>query len=51
MKYQEDDRNKELSEEARVFWVYMDEAKMFDDDLVAELGDGLDLSIIFVSLS
>lgn len=30
--------------------MYMDEAKLFDDDLVAELGDGLDLTIIFVSL-
>lgn len=29
--------------------MYMDEAKLFDDDLVAELGDGLDLSLIFVS--
>lgn len=48
LKYDEDEYNKELSEEARVFWVYMDEAKLFDDDLVAELGDGLDLSIIFV---
>lgn len=33
-----------------MFWVYNDEAKLFDDDLVAELGDGLDLSLIFVSI-
>lgn len=33
-----------------MFWAYMDEAKLFDDDLVAELGDGLDLSLIFVGI-
>lgn len=40
----------ELSTEARVFWVYNDEAKLFDDDLVGKLGDGLDLSLIFVGI-
>lgn len=51
IKYDEDEYGKELSAEARVFWAYMDEAKLFDDDLVAELGDGLDLSLIFVCVS
>lgn len=53
-KYDEDENDRrhprELLPEARVFWVYNDEAKLFDDDLVAELSDGLDLSLIFVSI-
>lgn len=50
-KYKEDDYGKELDDEARVWWMYNDEAKLFDDDLAAELGDGLDLCLVFVSSS
>ncbi|KAJ3970100.1 hypothetical protein EV361DRAFT_770031, partial [Lentinula raphanica] len=50
LKYPEDERYHEHDAEARVWWVYNDEAKAFDDDMVGELGEGLDVLLIFAGL-
>ncbi|KAJ3832308.1 hypothetical protein F5878DRAFT_729394 [Lentinula raphanica] len=46
----EDEQYHEHDAEARVWWVYNDEAKAFDDDMVGELGEGLDVLLIFAGL-
>ncbi|KAJ3842725.1 hypothetical protein F5878DRAFT_366208 [Lentinula raphanica] len=50
LKYPEDERYKEHDEEARVWWVYNDEAAAFDKDMIEELGDSLDVLLIFAGL-
>ncbi|KAF9063088.1 hypothetical protein BDP27DRAFT_1169115, partial [Rhodocollybia butyracea] len=50
LKYPEDERYHELDEEARVWWVYHDEATAFDNDMVDELGDSLDILLVFAGL-
>ncbi|KAF8823338.1 hypothetical protein HHX47_DHR10000127 [Lentinula edodes] len=47
LKYPQDKRYHELDEEARVWWVYLDEAAAFDNDMVGELGDSLDILLVF----
>jgi hypothetical protein len=48
LKYPEDERYHELDAEARVWRVYGDEATAFDNDMVGELGDSLDILLVFV---
>lgn len=48
LKYPEDERYHELDEEARVWWVYLDEAIAFDNDMFEKLGDSLDILLVFV---
>ncbi|KAJ3937601.1 MAG: hypothetical protein NXY57DRAFT_1089645 [Lentinula lateritia] len=50
VKYPKDPRYHELDEEARVWWVYLDEASDFDNDMVGELGDSLDILLVFAGL-
>ncbi|KIY69836.1 hypothetical protein CYLTODRAFT_316805, partial [Cylindrobasidium torrendii FP15055 ss-10] len=50
VKYPHTERYHELDEDARVWWVYNDEAKAFDDDGVGEWGDSLDILLIFAGL-
>ncbi|GAW07834.1 hypothetical protein LENED_009851 [Lentinula edodes] len=50
LKYPQDKRYHELDEEARVWWVYLDEAAAFDNDMVGELGDSLDILLVFAGL-
>ncbi|KAF5348446.1 hypothetical protein D9757_012779 [Collybiopsis confluens] len=50
LKYPPDRRYCELDPEARVWWVYNDEAKAFDDDMVGELGDSLDILMVITGL-
>jgi hypothetical protein len=50
LKYPRDKRYHELDEDARVFWVYNDEAASFDNDMVGELSDSLDILLIFVCI-
>jgi hypothetical protein len=45
LKYPEDERYKELGPEARIWRVYGDEASAFDNDIVGELSDSLDIFI------
>ncbi|KAL0959294.1 hypothetical protein HGRIS_014559 [Hohenbuehelia grisea] len=49
-KYPEDPIYEELSENARVWRVYLDEAAAFDADLVEKASDGLDHLLIFAGL-
>ncbi|KAF9071935.1 hypothetical protein BDP27DRAFT_1218273, partial [Rhodocollybia butyracea] len=50
VKYPEDERYHELDPEARVWRVYGDEASAFDNDMVGELGDSLDILLVFAGL-
>ncbi|KAF9067323.1 hypothetical protein BDP27DRAFT_1155159, partial [Rhodocollybia butyracea] len=50
LKYPRDKRYHELDEDARVFWVYNDEAASFDSDMVGELSDSLDILLVFAGL-
>ncbi|KAJ4470958.1 hypothetical protein J3R30DRAFT_3803695 [Lentinula aciculospora] len=50
VKYPKDQRYHELDEEARVWWVYLDEATNFDNDMVGELSDSLDILLVFAGL-
>ncbi|KAL0959290.1 hypothetical protein HGRIS_014555 [Hohenbuehelia grisea] len=49
-KYPEDPIYEELSENARVWRVYLDEAADFDADMVEKASDGLDLLLVFAGL-
>jgi hypothetical protein len=44
LKYPRDKRYHELDKDARVFWVYNDEAASFDSDMVGKLSDSLDFA-------
>ncbi|KAJ7104652.1 hypothetical protein C8R44DRAFT_715657 [Mycena epipterygia] len=50
MKYAEDQPHKELDPEARVWLVYNDESAIFDNDMIAEAGDNLDILLVFAGL-
>ncbi|KAF9069311.1 hypothetical protein BDP27DRAFT_1149181, partial [Rhodocollybia butyracea] len=50
LKYPEDERYHELREEARVWKVYGDEATAFDNAMVGELSDSLDILLVFAGL-
>ncbi|KAF9058935.1 hypothetical protein BDP27DRAFT_1372018 [Rhodocollybia butyracea] len=50
LKYPEDERYHELDEEARIWWVYLDEATAFDNDMFEKLGDSLDILLVFAGL-
>ncbi|KAF9020924.1 hypothetical protein BDP27DRAFT_1457808 [Rhodocollybia butyracea] len=50
LKYPEDERYHELDEEARIWWVYLDEAAAYDNDMVGELSDSLDILLVFAVL-
>ncbi|KAJ3771364.1 hypothetical protein FB446DRAFT_604865, partial [Lentinula raphanica] len=49
-KYPEDRQYHEHDPEARVWWVYLDEATAFDNDMIGELGDSLDILLVFAGL-
>ncbi|KAF9488358.1 hypothetical protein BDN71DRAFT_468749 [Pleurotus eryngii] len=49
-KYPEDAIYEELSENARIWRVYLDEATEFDADMVNKASDGLDLLLVFAGL-
>ncbi|KAJ6592416.1 hypothetical protein B0H19DRAFT_854833, partial [Mycena capillaripes] len=49
-KYAEDRPNKELDPEARVWHVYNDESAIFDNDMMVESGDNLDILLVFAGL-
>lgn len=49
-KYPEDPIYKETDENARVFHVYNDESQLFDNDMVIEAGDSLDILLVFVRI-
>ncbi|KAJ3822633.1 hypothetical protein F5880DRAFT_652903 [Lentinula raphanica] len=49
-KYPEDRQYYEHDPEARVWWVYLDEATAFDNDMIGELGDSLDILLVFAGL-
>ncbi|KAJ3768966.1 hypothetical protein FB446DRAFT_791845 [Lentinula raphanica] len=50
LKYPENRQYHEHDAEARVWWVYLDEATAFDNDMVSELGDSLDILLVFAGL-
>ncbi|KAF9059966.1 hypothetical protein BDP27DRAFT_1430671 [Rhodocollybia butyracea] len=50
LKYPEDERYHEQDQEARIWRVYGDEATAFDNDMVGELGDSLDILLVFAGL-
>ncbi|KAF9071931.1 hypothetical protein BDP27DRAFT_1143083, partial [Rhodocollybia butyracea] len=50
LKYPEDERYHELGDEARIWKVYDDEATAFDNDMVGELSDSLDILLVFAGL-
>ncbi|KAJ3722983.1 hypothetical protein C8R42DRAFT_695629 [Lentinula raphanica] len=50
LKYPENRQYHEHDPEARVWWVYLDEATAFDNDMVGELGDSLDILLVFAGL-
>ncbi|KAF9067696.1 hypothetical protein BDP27DRAFT_1267241 [Rhodocollybia butyracea] len=50
LKYPEDERYHELDQEARIWRVYGDEATAFDNDMVAELNDSLNVLLVFAGL-
>ncbi|KAJ3765934.1 hypothetical protein FB446DRAFT_607429, partial [Lentinula raphanica] len=50
LKYPKDELYHEHDPEARVWWVYNDEAAAFDKDMIDELGDSLDVLLIFAGL-
>lgn len=47
-KYAEDPPYTELDPEARVWLVYNDESAIFDNDMIIESGDNLDILLVFV---
>ncbi|KIY71979.1 hypothetical protein CYLTODRAFT_326310, partial [Cylindrobasidium torrendii FP15055 ss-10] len=49
-KYPPDPRHEELSDNARVWWMYNDEAAIFDADMVGEAADNLDILLVFAGL-
>ncbi|KAF7343240.1 hypothetical protein MVEN_01755400 [Mycena venus] len=49
-KYAEDPPYKELDPEARVWHVYNDESAIFDNDMMIESGDSLDILLVFAGL-
>ncbi|KAF7343222.1 hypothetical protein MVEN_01753500 [Mycena venus] len=49
-KYAEDAPYKELDAEARVWLVYNDESAIFDNDMMIESGDNLDILLVFAGL-
>ncbi|KAF8183039.1 hypothetical protein K438DRAFT_1499055, partial [Mycena galopus ATCC 62051] len=49
-KYAEDPPYKELEDEARVWHVYNDESAIFDNDMLIESGDSLDILLVFAGL-
>ncbi|KAJ7678435.1 hypothetical protein B0H14DRAFT_3683274, partial [Mycena olivaceomarginata] len=49
-KYAEDLPYKELDPEARVWHVYNDESQIFDNDIMIESGDNLDILLVFAGL-
>ncbi|KAJ3976650.1 hypothetical protein EV361DRAFT_816327, partial [Lentinula raphanica] len=49
-KYPGDRRYYEHDPEARGWWVYLDEATAFDNDMIGELGDSLDILLVFAGL-
>ncbi|KAF7343239.1 hypothetical protein MVEN_01755300 [Mycena venus] len=49
-KYAEDPPYKELDPEARVWHVYNDESAIFDNDMIIESGDSLDILLVFAGL-
>ncbi|KIY66509.1 hypothetical protein CYLTODRAFT_339458, partial [Cylindrobasidium torrendii FP15055 ss-10] len=49
-KYPPDPRHEELSENARVWWMYNDEAAIFDADMVGQAADSLDILLVFAGL-
>ncbi|KAJ7811900.1 hypothetical protein B0H14DRAFT_3150565 [Mycena olivaceomarginata] len=49
-KYAEDLPYKELDDEARVWHVYNDESEIFDNDMVIESSDSLDILLVFAGL-
>ncbi|KIY66498.1 hypothetical protein CYLTODRAFT_339444, partial [Cylindrobasidium torrendii FP15055 ss-10] len=49
-KYPPDRRHEELSDNARVWWMYNDEAAVFDADMVGEAADSLDILLVFAGL-
>ncbi|KAJ3757029.1 hypothetical protein EV360DRAFT_84400 [Lentinula raphanica] len=46
-KYPENRQYHEHNPEARVWWVYLDEATAFDNNMIGELGDSLDILLVF----
>ncbi|KAJ3755441.1 hypothetical protein EV360DRAFT_10680, partial [Lentinula raphanica] len=50
MKYPQDERYHEHDPEARIWWVYNDEAAAFDNDMIGEFGDSLDILLVFAGL-
>ncbi|KIY63947.1 hypothetical protein CYLTODRAFT_326921, partial [Cylindrobasidium torrendii FP15055 ss-10] len=49
-KYPRDNRYKELHNDARVWLAYNDEAAIFDNDMVGEAADSLDILLVFAGL-
>jgi hypothetical protein len=49
-KYAEDPPCKELDEEARAWYVYNDESEIFNNDMIIESSDNLDILLVFVCL-
>lgn len=49
-KYPEDPIYEELGPNARVWRANLDECEVFDNDMVTEARDGLDLLLVFVSI-
>ncbi|KAJ7683736.1 hypothetical protein B0H14DRAFT_2422323, partial [Mycena olivaceomarginata] len=49
-KYAEDPPYKELVPDARVWLVYNEESAMFDNDMIVESGDNLDILLVFAGL-
>lgn len=47
-RYPEDTIYKETEPNARVFHVYNDESQLFDNDMIIEAGDSLDILLVFV---
>ncbi|KAJ7343014.1 hypothetical protein DFH08DRAFT_703587, partial [Mycena albidolilacea] len=49
-KYAEDPPYKELDDEARVWHVYNDESEVFDNEMIVESSDNLDILLLFAGL-
>ncbi|KIY61265.1 hypothetical protein CYLTODRAFT_460003, partial [Cylindrobasidium torrendii FP15055 ss-10] len=49
-KYARDKRYEELHQDARVWLAYNDEAAIFDNDMVGEAADSLDILLVFAGL-
>lgn len=48
-KYPADDPGMEMSAGARVWRVYLDEAEMFDNEMIQQYMDTIDIILVFVS--